>query len=294
MNVKEAYAVISSKFSKSRVNKCLEYSSLFVFELGSNDKDSTAKSIGNLYSVNKETGEVKYFIPTELSIEEYKNGKEIKDFKPDNKLSHSNIGGGAMDIEQSKAFISNLIDETDSADELAHYGVLGMKWGVRRAINKSERKSKLEAKALKYEKKAEKKYLKGEKQHAKYDLGLANKYAKKASKNQLKSVKYEKKALNTNSELKKDYYEKKAAKRALVSDQARYKANRLSRMSGYGIRASKTMAKGDKYTAKAAKFRYKLASDKYYIKKLQTKYSSISDSDKKINRELLNKFLELD
>ena len=124
MNIKEAYAIISSKFNKSRIDKCLEYSSLFVFELGSNDKDNASKQIGNLYSVNKETGEVKYFIPTELSMEEYKAGKEITDFKSNNDMSHGDIG---------KAFISELLD-----DELAHYGVLGMKWGIRKAERKGE------------------------------------------------------------------------------------------------------------------------------------------------------------
>lgn len=39
-------------------------------------------------------------------------------------------------------------------NELMHYGVMGMKWGIRRAASKSSQNNKLELKALKYDKKA--------------------------------------------------------------------------------------------------------------------------------------------
>ena len=77
----------------------------------------------------------------------------------------------------------------ETNDELYHYGVLGMKWGVHRATYKSGRNQKLERKAAKQDKKAADLYRKAEKAHAKYDLGKANKAAAKAGKYAKKAAK---------------------------------------------------------------------------------------------------------
>ena len=55
-------------------------------------------------------------------------------------------------------------------EEIKHYGVLGMKWGVRRAGLKSNATSRLNKKIKKYETKAAKFEKKSEKIHAKEDL----------------------------------------------------------------------------------------------------------------------------
>lgn len=66
-----------------------------------------------------------------------------------------------------------------SSGEPYHYGVVGMKWGVRKADRLSSRNERLERKALKYDKKSAKLYRKSEGEHAKQDLKVANKAAKR-------------------------------------------------------------------------------------------------------------------
>lgn len=68
-----------------------------------------------------------------------------------------------MDLEKSKEFISDLIAETDSSDELAHYGVLGMKWGIRKAERKGQTYTYKSHGQKKWEKKLAKRQKKGSK-----------------------------------------------------------------------------------------------------------------------------------
>ena len=74
-------------------------------------------------------------------------------------------------------------------NELTHYGVVGMKWGVHRSALKQKGISRLERKAFNYDKKSANFTKKSEKRHAKYDLEGSNRKAIKAAKLSEKAAK---------------------------------------------------------------------------------------------------------
>ena len=94
--------------------------------------------------------------------------------------------------------------------ELQHYGVLGMKWGVRKAARKSEANKRLREKALQYDKKSAVLSKKSEKAHSKYDLEESNRAATKAAKYNAKAAAIAKRALKTDDLAARSRLEKKS------------------------------------------------------------------------------------
>lgn len=182
-----------------------------------------------------------------------------------------------------------LVDCND--DELVHYGVLGMKWGVRRASYKRSQNERLARKAIKQDKKSAKYTIQSEKAHAKYDLGESNKAATKAAKQKLKAAKLEKKALNADDEFTKTRLQKKASKAKYKSSVNKTEADRLSKEIGYGEKAMGLSIKSDKAAAKAAKYRHKMANNDYYIKKMNRKISSLTPEEYERGRSYIERYL---
>lgn len=183
-----------------------------------------------------------------------------------------------------------MITNTRNA-EIYHYGVLGMKWGVRRAVNKSRRNDKLRRKALEYDIKSDRANKKSEKIHAVNDLGRDNKAAKKAANYSIKADKARKRALKETSEYKQLNLEKKASRLEYKSSNQRLKANRIAKTSPYGLEAMKYSVKSDKFARKAAKARMRIASNAMYINNMKRRVNTIPDRDIVVGRDLVKELL---
>lgn len=188
-------------------------------------------------------------------------------------------------------------------DELYHYGVLGMKWGVHRATRKAKNNTKLINESNKYNIKSAKYNLKSAKRAAK-DIGegFATKSKKdvkrylsankRAAKYNLKSAKYKSKASKT-SDRKSTRYSVKSDKYAVKSSKNKMRATRLSGEYSTGSKGYKYATKSDRYKLKSTKNLLKISRNKAYIQKIQQKIKDNPEVAKQLGEDRIKYILSL-
>lgn len=170
--------------------------------------------------------------------------------------------------------------------ELYHYGVVGMKWGIRRAQRRAQQNVKLGRKALNYDKKAAVYTKKSEKAHSELDLEASNRAAKKAANYSKKAAITRKKALK-GSDSDQLRAEQKATKLEYKAARQEAKANRISKTSGYGVKAMKYSIKSDNVAVKAAKARAKMAKNEAYISMMNKRVDSLdADTRRRVEQSM--------
>ncbi len=86
MTAKDAYQIMLKKYPVFKAVKCMNYTSIFVFQVVPKNFDENKMHAANIFmdhliSINKSDGTAKVFNPMSIPRDEYKTGKEVKDFK---------------------------------------------------------------------------------------------------------------------------------------------------------------------------------------------------------------------
>ena len=176
--------------------------------------------------------------------------------------------------------------------ELYHYGVPGMRWGIRRARKKAAANEKLILKSHKYDAKAASLHKKSEKLHAKKDLERASTKNVKADKYAKKAANLNKRATKSDDDSTRISLERKAAKASYKAAKYRVDGNRIAKTTGYGIEAMKYSLKSDQIAKKAEKTRLKIANNKSYISMMERKASSLSQEELNSGYAFVNEWLK--
>ena len=186
-------------------------------------------------------------------------------------------------------------------NELIHYGVPGMKWGVQRyttssgtlssagqkkltsmsnrVARKQLKNAKLTLEANKFDKKAAAATKKSEKLHAEIDLQGANGYATKAANYYKKAAKLRNKAEKSQSDFEQARLHRKAARKEYQGAKLKMEANKIAKTKGYGAEAMNYSIKSDNFKRQAAKARMRIQNNNFYIQKTNMRIKELSALD---------------
>ena len=97
--------------------------------------------------------------------------------------------------------------------------------------------------------------------------------------------------MKSTNELEKTYLNRKSENLKYKASVKRLGGNRISRTTGYGAKASQYSIKSDMAAMKAAKARKMIANNKYYIERMNTKISQMSQEDLKGAYSFVNELM---
>lgn len=186
---------------------------------------------------------------------------------------------------QRKEF--DLLEQSDSySDELYHYGVKGMRWGVRRAsrlLSKSSTSDAKRAKAIaslqKHQTKGSAKVAKLQKQRPKLD----DKLRKATTKDAAKAAKLDKKAAKLDKKIAKK--ERKASSMFTSTEKS---ADLVNEANVLKLKSNKLHAKANTLKANYEKAKNKVEVNEAMTKAFQTELNKIDDLLIKEGRRYLN------
>ena len=179
-------------------------------------------------------------------------------------------------------------------DELMHYGVLGVKWGVHRSLAKQKKNARLEKKELHYDAKSaksERKSLKSRRSAPPSYASRSKSEAVKLNNYNAKRVNYEYKSKKLIEKANKTSDPGKQLKLGRKSQKLGYKATKTTlKMDKYlsgdvGSKSLNRLIKSHEFDAKAAKARMRIANNKAYI--AATKKEDITDNFRRHKRRVL-------